>query len=81
MDANYCFWNRLAMRSCCVALRTLSNHLGRSMIMGEKRMYTCIGKWVTMLYSRKKLHWGNNNNKKKKKDTHKCLFCNTVFNG
>ena len=27
------------------------------MIMGEKSM--C--KWVTMLYSRKKLYWGNNN--------------------
>ena len=26
-DANYCFWNRLAMRSYCVALRTMSSHL------------------------------------------------------
>ena len=22
MDATYCFWNGLTMRSCCVALRT-----------------------------------------------------------
>ena len=21
MDANYCFWNELTMRSCCIALR------------------------------------------------------------
>ena len=23
IDANYCFWNALAMRSCCVALGTI----------------------------------------------------------
>ena len=27
MDANYCLWNGLAMRSCCVALGTKSSHL------------------------------------------------------
>ena len=27
--------------------------------MGEKRMYTCMCNRVTMLYSRKKLYWGN----------------------
>ena len=27
IDANYCLWNGLAMRSCCVALGTLSSHL------------------------------------------------------
>ena len=27
IDANYCFWNGLAMRSCCLALRTMSSHL------------------------------------------------------
>ena len=27
MDANYCLWNGLAMRSCCVALGTVSSHL------------------------------------------------------
>ena len=26
-DADYCLWNGLAMRSCCVALRTMSSHL------------------------------------------------------
>ena len=26
-DANYCLWNGLAMRSCCVALGTMSSHL------------------------------------------------------
>ena len=24
IDANYCFWNGLAMRSCCVALGNMS---------------------------------------------------------
>ena len=27
IEADYCFWNGLAMRSCCVALGTMSNHL------------------------------------------------------
>ena len=27
IDANYSLWNRLAMRSCCVALGTMSSHL------------------------------------------------------
>ena len=27
IDANYCLWNGLAMRSCCVTLETMSSHL------------------------------------------------------
>ena len=27
MDADYCLWNGLAMRSSCVALETMSGHL------------------------------------------------------
>ena len=27
-DANCCFWNGLPMRSCCVALRTMSTYDG-----------------------------------------------------
>ena len=27
VDANYCFWNGLAMRVCCAALRTMSSYL------------------------------------------------------
>ena len=53
IDADYCLWNGWAMRSCYVALGTISSHLGWSMIMGEKRIYTCMCNWVTMLYSRK----------------------------
>ena len=26
IDAGYCFWNGLAMRSCCVILGTISGH-------------------------------------------------------
>ena len=50
-DANYCFWNGLTMRFCCVALRTMSRYLQCSMIMGEKIMYTCVCNWVPMLNS------------------------------
>ena len=60
-DANYCFWNGLTMRSCCVALRTMSRYLHHNTTMREKSMCTCMCKWVTRLYSRKKkLYWGNN---------------------
>ena len=27
IDADYCLWNGLAMRSCCVVLGTISSHL------------------------------------------------------
>ena len=27
IDTNYCFWSRLAMRSCCVALIGMSSYL------------------------------------------------------
>ena len=61
IDANSCFWNGLAMRSCCVSLKTVCSHLQWSMIMWESRMCTCMCNWVTMMYSRKKkLYWGNN---------------------
>ena len=41
IDADYCLQNGLPMRSCCVALGTMSSHLWWHMIMWEKRMYTC----------------------------------------
>ena len=46
-DANYCFWNGLTMRYCCVALRTISRYLQ----WNQKSMYTCMCNW---LYSGKK---------------------------
>ena len=58
-DANYCFWNGLTMRSYSVALRTMSRYLKWSTTMGEKSLYTCMCNWVPMLYSWKKICWGN----------------------
>ena len=58
IDANYCFWNGLTMRYCSVPLRTTSRYLQQSMTMGEKIMYTCMRNWVTMLYSGKKIVFG-----------------------
>ena len=52
-DANYCSWNGFAMRSCCVALRTMSRHLHLNTTMGGKSMYTCMSNLVPMLYSGK----------------------------
>ena len=50
IDADYCLWNGLAMKSFCVALGTMFSHLWWSIIMWEKRIYTCMCNWVTMLY-------------------------------
>ena len=41
------------MRSCCIALETMSSHLWWSRIMWEKILYTCMCNWVTMLYGGK----------------------------
>ena len=38
-------------------------------------MYTCMGNWVTMLYSRIKMYWGNNNKKYK----FKVRKCKVIF--
>ena len=53
-NANYCSWNGFTMRSCCVALRTMSRYLYCNTTMGGKLMYTCMGNLVPMLYSGKK---------------------------
>ena len=48
----------------CQSQKTWSNHKylreKNPLKMGEKRMYTCMCNWVTMLYSRKKIVLGNN---------------------
>ena len=56
MDANYCSWNGLTMRSCCVALRTISRYLHRNTTMGGKIMYTFMYNLVPMLYSEWKIN-------------------------
>ena len=53
IDTNYCLWNGSAMRSCCIALGTISSHLWWSMIMWEKECIYVWGNWVSFLYSRK----------------------------
>ena len=44
IDANYCLWNGLAMRSCCVALETMSSHL---MMEHDNKKKECIHVCVT----------------------------------
>ena len=42
-DANYCSWNGLTVRSCSVALKTMSRHLQCSMTMGKKLcIHVCV---------------------------------------
>ena len=53
MAENYCSWSGLTMRSCYVALRTMSRYLQCSMTMGGKIMCTCMYNLVPMLYSGK----------------------------
>ena len=54
MDANYCSWNGFIMRSCCVALRTMSRYSYCNRTKGGGKMYTCKNNLIPMLYSRKK---------------------------
>ena len=45
VDANYCIWSGLAMRSCCVTQGTISNFLGQNMMEGnvrKKNVYVCV---------------------------------------
>ena len=39
IDAYYCLWHGLAMRSCYIALGTMSGHLLWSMIKWEKNVH------------------------------------------
>ena len=43
---------------CVYILRIMSSHLWGSIVMGEKRMYTCMCNWDSMPYSRKKIVLG-----------------------
>ena len=54
MDAKSCSWSEFIMRSCSVALKTMSRCLQHSTTIGEKIMYTYMCNWVPMLYSGKK---------------------------
>ena len=54
MDENYCSWNGFTIRSCCVALRTLSRYLCCNTTVGGKIMCTCMCNLVPKLYSGKK---------------------------
>ena len=55
LDANCCSWNGFTIRSCCVALRTMSRYLHCNTTMGGKSMYTYMCNLVPMLYSGKKI--------------------------
>ena len=55
LDANYCSWNAFTMRSCCVALGTMSRYLHPNRAMGGKIMYINMCNLVPMLYSGKKI--------------------------
>ena len=65
IDANYCSWNGFTMRSCCVALRTMSRYLQCSMTMGEKIMYTVCVTGSPCCTVEKNNCVGGNNNKNK----------------
>ena len=49
IDADYCLWNGLAMRSFCVALGTMSSHFLMEHVNGRKKnvyMYVYLGHHV-----------------------------------
>ena len=67
------FWNGLTMRSCCVALRTMSRYLQQSTTTAEKITYTCMCNWVPMLYSGEKSVLGEITIKNLKKEVEKLI--------
>ena len=80
IDAFYCLWNGLTMRSCCVALGTISSYLWWSMIMWEKRMYTCMCNSVYPVFFLPCCTVGKKNNvlgklKKKRKKKRSIINC------
>ena len=56
-DANYCHWNGLTMRFCCIALRTMSRYLQHS---GRKNLciHVCVTGFPCCTAEKKKLCWG-----------------------
>ena len=64
IDADYCLQNGLPMRSCCIALGTMSSHLRWSVIMFQKEcIHVCVtgSPCCTAEITIKKINWGNNN--------------------
>ena len=53
IDANYCLWHAKAMRSCCIALGTISSHLMMEHDNVRKKNVYVMCDWVNLLYSRK----------------------------
>ena len=41
-DANYCSWNGFTMRSCCVALRTMSRYIATQQWEKKVCIYVCV---------------------------------------
>ena len=57
-NANYCSWNGFTLRSCCVALRTMSRYLHHNTTMGGKIcLHVCVT-WFPCYTAEKKI---NNN--------------------
>ena len=55
IDANYCFWSGWAMRACCIAEGTLSNHLWWNMMEDNVRRKMYIYVWLGRFAVQQKL--------------------------
>jgi len=65
IDADCCFWNGLAMRSCCVALETMSNHMIEHDNVRKKNV--CVTVSPCCAVEQKIFYWGNKIKIRKKK--------------
>ena len=62
-DANYCSWNGFTMRSCSVALRSMSKYLHRNTTMGGKIcIHVCVA-WSPCCVVEKQTNKQTNKNK------------------
>ena len=58
IDADYCLWNGLAMRSCCVTLDTVSSHkMEQENVRKKECIHVCVAGSPCCMTEEKIMHW------------------------
>ena len=58
MDASYCLWNGVAMRSCCVTLDTVSSHkMEQENVRKKECIHVCVAGSPCCMTEEKIMHW------------------------
>ena len=58
IDADYCLWNGVAMRSCCVTLDTVSSHkMEQENVRKKECIHVCVAGSPCCMTEEKIMHW------------------------